>query len=120
MAVTCDYTGISEYYEDWCMGDDAFVPVASFYLDYLSKYTGVFAELGVGTGRIARPLSQRTGVSVYGIDSCEAMLEQCRKQMSPDMALTLINTNFLDFNLPRKADVILYAVSHNRLCNERR
>ncbi len=106
MPVTCDYTGISEHYEDWCCGDDSFLPVAAFYLDYLSNHTGVFAEFGVGTGRIARPLSQRAEVFVYGVDSCEAMLEQCRKLMSPDMDLALINENFLDCYLPQKVDVI--------------
>jgi SAM-dependent methyltransferase len=102
----CDYSGIAEHYEDWCMGDNSYLPVASFYLSYLSVYTGVFAELGVGTGRIAIPLSNRSNVSVYGIDSCEAMLDKCRAQMSPETALTLINSDFLCFELPCKADII--------------
>jgi len=102
----CDYSGIAEHYEDWCMGDDSYSLAASFYLNYLSDYTGIFAELGVGTGRIAIPLSNRANVSVYGIDSCKAMLEQCRARMSPETALTLINSDFLKFELPCKADVI--------------
>lgn len=36
-------------------------------------------EFGVGTGRVALPLSQR-GVSVYGIDNSEPMLEQLRQK----------------------------------------
>jgi hypothetical protein len=106
MAVICDYSGIAEYYEDWCTGDNAYLPAATFYMDYLSDYYGVFAELGVGTGRIARPVSLRKDVTVYGIDSCSAMLDQCRAQMCSDMKLTLMNVSFLDFDLPQKADII--------------
>ncbi|MCL1849428.1 MAG: class I SAM-dependent methyltransferase [Clostridiales bacterium] len=40
--------------------------------------TLVLAELGVGTGRIALPLSRIGGVKVYGVDSCLEMLEICR------------------------------------------
>jgi predicted RNA methylase len=104
--IICDYSGIAEHYEDWCMGDNFYSPTASFYLNYLSDYTGIFVELGVGTGRIAIPLSNRTNVSVYGIDSSEAMLEQCRARMSPEAALTLINTDYLKFELTCKADII--------------
>jgi len=104
--IICDYSGIAEHYENWCTGDNSYSPAASFYLNYLADYTGVFVELGVGTGRIAIPLSNRVNVSVYGIDSCEAMLEQCRTKMSPETALTLINADFLNFELPCKADIV--------------
>ena len=104
--ITCDYSEIAQHYDSWSMGDDSYAPVADFYLRYLSGYTGIFAELGVGTGRIARPLSQRADVIVYGIDSCEAMLGQCKRQMTADMALDLICSDFACFELPQKADII--------------
>ena len=104
--ITCDYSGIAKHYDSWSMGDDSYVPVADFYLKYFSDYTGVFAELGVGTGRIARPLSKRANVMVYGIDSCEAMLEQCKNKLTADMALKLICSDFTCFKLPQKADIV--------------
>ena len=104
--ITCDYSGIAKHYDSWSMGDDSYYPVADFYLKYLSDYTGVFAELGVGTGRIARPLSKRANVIVYGIDYCEAMLEQCKRKLTADMALELICSDFTCFELPQKADIV--------------
>jgi ubiquinone/menaquinone biosynthesis C-methylase UbiE len=104
--ITCDYSGIAKQYDLWSMGDAAYVPVANFYLSYLIKYDGVFAELGVGTGRIALPLSMKPNVFIYGIDSCKSMLEQCRKKMNNNTKLDLICADFINFKLPQKADVI--------------
>ena len=44
---------------------------------------GAALELGVGTGRIALPLSQR-GISVHGIDLSEAMAERLRAKPGAD------------------------------------
>jgi len=104
--ITCDYSEIAKYYDSWSMGDESYVPVADFYFKYLSDYTGVFAELGVGTGRIARPLSKREKVIVYGIDSCKTMLELCKINLTADMALELICSDFTCFELPQKADIV--------------
>jgi SAM-dependent methyltransferase len=104
--ITCDYTGLADHYEQWSMGDAAYMPVAHFYLSYLADYCGVFAELGVGTGRVALPLSLRPNVLVYGIDVCEMMLERCRQQMIPNSNLELICTDFAHFKLPQRADII--------------
>jgi hypothetical protein len=105
MAV-CDYSSIAKQYELWCMGDEDYVPVADFYLSYLKNHSGVFAELGVGTGRVALPLSLQPDVKVYGIDICQAMLEQCREKMTLESNLELVCADFTDFILPEKADVI--------------
>jgi SAM-dependent methyltransferase len=45
--------------------------------------TGAALELGIGTGRIALPLSQR-GVSVQGIDLSEAMVARLRSKPGGD------------------------------------
>lgn len=102
----CDYSGIAKYYEEWCRGDDSYLPVASFYYKYLSEYTGVFAELGVGTGRIAIPVARQENVKVYGIDLCEEMLKECEKRKTSDTNLVLIHADLKDFVLPQKADII--------------
>jgi len=104
--ITCDYSGIAGSYDKWITGDAAYAPAAKFYLKHLENYKGIFAELGVGTGRIAVPLSLRNGVYVYGIDSCPEMLQQCRGRMVSESRLELICSDFTDFTLPRKADVI--------------
>jgi SAM-dependent methyltransferase len=104
--ITCDYSGIAKQYDLWSMGDEAYAPVADFYLSYLKNYNGVFAELGVGTGRIALPLSTKPNVVVYGIDACKSMLEQCREKMNNNTKLELICADFVNFKLPEKADII--------------
>ena len=50
-------------------------------VDFLEELAGDGAalEFGVGTGRVALPLSRR-GVPVHGIDISEPMLEQLRKK----------------------------------------
>jgi SAM-dependent methyltransferase len=50
-------------------------------VDFLAELAGDGAalELGIGTGRIALPLSER-GISVYGIDLSEAMVAKLREK----------------------------------------
>ena len=103
---TCDYAGIASYYEKWCMGDGSYMPTASFYRSYLSQYTGIFVELGVGTGRIAIPVSRQENIKVYGIDMCEEMLRECERQRTPDADLSLFCADFRDFDMPQKADIV--------------
>ncbi len=60
-------------------------------VDFLAPLAGEGAalELGVGTGRIALPLSER-GVRVHGIDLSEAMLERLRAKPGAErIALTV-------------------------------
>ena len=102
----CDYAGIASYYEKWCMGDASYMPTASFYRSYLSQYTGVFVELGVGTGRIAIPVSRQENIKVYGIDMCEEMLRECERRRTPDADMSLFCADFRDFDIPQKADIV--------------
>lgn len=55
-------------------------------IDVLAKYAegGRVLELGIGTGRVAVPLSQR-GIPVAGIDISAAMVEQLRTKVSEDV-----------------------------------
>lgn len=102
----CDYSGIADLYEKWSSGDTAYRAVASFYLKLLKGRKGVFAELGIGSGRIAIPASMHEGVKIYGVDICDEMLKQCRLHMPKDANLELINADFMTFELPQKADII--------------
>ncbi len=62
-------------------------PVVSFLADRAGS--GPVLELGIGTGRIALPLSQR-GIPVHGIDLSEAMIAQLRaKPGSGDIGVTI-------------------------------
>ena len=56
-------------------------PAVSFLADLAGAGTAL--ELGVGTGRIALPLSRR-GVPVHGIELSPAMVEQMRRQPGAD------------------------------------
>ncbi len=56
-------------------------PVVSFLADLAGS--GGVLELGIGTGRIALPLSQR-GVRVHGIELSQAMAAQLRSQPGAD------------------------------------
>ena len=62
-------------------------PAVSFLADLAG--TGAALELGIGTGRIALPLSQR-GVRVHGIDLSPAMVAQLQaKPGADDIAVTI-------------------------------
>jgi SAM-dependent methyltransferase len=60
-------------------------PVVDFLVEYARG--GPVLELGIGTGRIAVPLSQR-GLRVHGIDLSEAMLARLRAK-TDDIGLTV-------------------------------
>jgi len=82
VSVPKDYFGerVAERYDESSadMFDPAVVDPA---VDFLAELAGDGAalELGIGTGRIALPLSQR-GVRVYGIDLSEAMVAKLREK----------------------------------------
>jgi SAM-dependent methyltransferase len=56
-------------------------PAVSFLADLAG--TGAALELGIGTGRIALPLSQR-GIPVHGIELSPAMVAQLQAKPGPD------------------------------------
>jgi SAM-dependent methyltransferase len=71
-------------------GPDAVGPVVDFLADLAAG--GRALELGIGTGRIAIPLSER-GVDVHGIDLSEPMLAQLRAKPGAEQ----IGLTFGDF-----------------------
>src|SRR5947208_13270624 len=81
-----DYFGdrVAEGYDD--PTDEMFQPAAvDPVVDFLAGLAGDGAalELGIGTGRIALPLSQR-GVRVHGIDLSDAMVARLRAKPGGD------------------------------------
>jgi SAM-dependent methyltransferase len=65
---------------------------------------GPALELGIGTGRVAIPLSE-AGVEVHGIDASEAMVAKMRAKPGGDRIQVTI-ANFTDFSLEMKYRVV--------------
>ena len=81
---------IAARYDDGCA--DMFDPgVVGPTVDFLAALAGDGAalEFGIGTGRIALPLSER-GVAVTGIDLSTAMVERLRAKPGSDRVATTI------------------------------
>jgi SAM-dependent methyltransferase len=81
-----DYFGapVAEQYDEWTAdlsGPAAVDPVVDFLVDLC--FDGTALEFGIGTGRIALPLSQR-GIRVHGIDLSEAMVGRLRAKPGAD------------------------------------
>jgi SAM-dependent methyltransferase len=81
-----DYFGapVAEHYDESTAelsGPAAVDPVIDFLVDLC--FDGTALELGIGTGRIALPLSQR-GIRVHGIDLSEAMVARLRAKPGAD------------------------------------
>jgi len=91
---------VAAHYDD--PGDPMFAPEAiDPVVDFLAELAGGgrALELGIGTGRIALPLSQR-GVRVHGIDLSEAMVARLRAKTDEievvigDFATTRVDGTF--------------------------
>ncbi|HEX4728876.1 MAG TPA: class I SAM-dependent methyltransferase [Jatrophihabitans sp.] len=78
-------------------GTAAVEPTVSFLAELAG--TGAALELGIGTGRIALPLSAR-GVPVHGIDLSAAMLARLRAKPGADR-IDLTEGDFADTRLDR-------------------
>jgi hypothetical protein len=79
--------------------DDLYSSYEQAAIDTLTELagTGPALELGVGTGRIAIPLSN-TGVTVYGIDASPAMVSKLRAKSGGDNIRVSIG-NFADVEI---------------------
>lgn len=77
-------------------------------------------EVGVGTGRIARPLAAR-GVPVLGIDLSAAMMQQLRNQLAPGApAMPLAQADAANLPLaPGAADAVIAVHVFHLLANWR-
>jgi SAM-dependent methyltransferase len=84
--VAVDYFGerVAERYDE-SLGELASPGVVEPTVDFLADLAGGgrALELGIGTGRIALPLSKR-GISVHGIDLSEAMVARLRAKPGAD------------------------------------
>lgn len=66
-------------------------------------------ELGIGTGRIALPLSQR-GVDVTGIDASGAMIDKLRAKPGGD-AIKVVQGGFVEIDLDARFDLVYIVVN---------
>ena len=64
-------------YDEWSAHMTEDVP---FYVELAREAGGPLVELAVGTGRVAIPVAQETGLRVLGIDSSPGMLQQARRR----------------------------------------
>lgn len=77
----------------------------------------VVVELGVGTGRLARPLAAR-GLTVVGVDASAAMLDRCRQHPRSDRASAPLHLVRADMAaLPVRGPVGGMLVAFNTLFN---
>lgn len=88
-------------YGDSFAGDDfegifAFLPELDIMVDVLAEYAGEgpALELGIGTGRVARPLASR-GIPVHGIEISPEMVDTLRAS-SAALQITLTQGSFVD------------------------
>ncbi len=82
--------GVAEHYDEWTsemFGPEEVEPAVEFLARLADG--GPALELGVGTGRIALPLSAR-GIHVHGIDLSEAMVAELRRKPGSDRVQTTI------------------------------
>ena len=93
---------IAEAYDRLYAERDDSEPAAALLSELAGR--GRALELGVGTGRIALPLSAR-GVEVHGIDASEAMLRKLREKPGGD-AIRVTLDDFADFRLDARFDLI--------------
>ena len=112
-AVTEDYTAptygdrIADVYDD--RYEELFAEDTARAVTFLRELAGdgPALELGIGTGRIAIPLSD-AGVEVHGIEASEAMLAVMRAKAGGARLATTVGS-FADFSLPSTFGLI-YAV----------
>ena len=100
-------------------GYDAFAPVydtwasdmtedVDFYVDLARDAEGPVVELAVGTGRIAIPITQRTGKRVIGIDSSPAMLAVAREHAAEaGVELELHEADMRDLDMQEATDLVI-------------
>ena len=92
--------GIADVYDDLYPGCDDQA------LDLLEELAagGPVLELGIGTGRVALPLTRR-GVSVTGIDASPAMVEKLRAKRGGD-AVPVVMGSFAEITIEERFDLI--------------
>lgn len=104
-----DYTSAS--YGESFADDDfeeifAFLPDLDAMVDFLAHNagTGPVLELGVGTGRVARPLAER-GIPVDGVDVSDVMLTKLRRAAG-DLPIWPIKSDLTEFTPTRRYSLV--------------
>jgi SAM-dependent methyltransferase len=97
---------IAEVYDEWYSELDT-----SGAIDLLAELagSGPVLELGIGTGRLALPLSER-GIEVHGIDASEAMVAKLRGKPGGDRIPVTIG-DFADVEVEGRFSLIAVAFS---------
>jgi SAM-dependent methyltransferase len=94
----------AEIYDTWTFppGFDADPSSAVAFLREIAG-DGSALELGIGTGRVALPLS-KAGVEVHGLDVSDAMVAKLRDKPGGDLPVSM--TSMADFDLGRRYRLI--------------
>jgi len=97
---------IADVYDEWYSGLDTAGAV-----ELLAELAGPgpVLELGIGTGRLALPLSER-GIEVHGIDASEAMVAKLQGKPGGDRIPVTIG-DFADLELEGRFSLIAVAFS---------
>ncbi|MBV9145332.1 MAG: class I SAM-dependent methyltransferase [Acidobacteria bacterium] len=78
------YTVSARYYDEaYASADD--LQDVQFYVEVARRFGGPVLELACGTGRVLLPIAQN-GISIDGVDSSPAMLEQLNKKLAQQEA----------------------------------
>lgn len=87
----------------------AFLPELDIMVDVLAEYAGhgPALELGIGTGRVARPLASR-GIPVHGIEISPVMVDTLRAS-SGELQITVTQGSFVDL-VPTKRYPLIFCI----------
>ena len=106
MQVTSWDERFADRYDEWSAEMTEDVP---FYVE-LARETGADArvvELAVGSGRVAIPVAEATGMPVLGVDASPAMLAQARERASAaGVELELREADMRDLELEEPAGLV--------------
>jgi SAM-dependent methyltransferase len=99
------YEAFAPIYDTWSadMTEDI-----DFYVSLAAEAEGPVIELGVGSGRVAIPIAERTGKRVIGIDSSPAMLAAARARAdTAGVALDLREGDMRELELEAMTDLVI-------------
>ena len=101
------YDAIAELYDDWSRSVTEDV---DFYVEQARAAGGPVVELGVGTGRIAVPIS-RAGIRVIGVDSSPAMLAVCARRAEVAGVASLVDLRLGELTEPPVPERVPLAIA---------
>ncbi|MGA6161802.1 class I SAM-dependent DNA methyltransferase [Amycolatopsis magusensis] len=104
---------VADVYDKWLLekNPSAVEEATRAIVDFLAKMagTGPVLELGIGTGRVAIPLSER-GISVAGVEASAAMAEKLRAKPGGDRVRVHL-ADMADPGLPAARYSLVYVVA---------